>query len=401
MKKFLIINAKALSVLLIFVLAVFTAFSISPIYKFEKPAPFSGPDIFNPYEDVDWETGWKRANFHTHTKVDGIFNECPEYPDTVYVDYMRLGYDVVTFSNHNEITEHPYDPALQVDVYEHGYNLFKFHKLVFGPERGVNHFDHILPLFASQKQWQYDMLSRHADFIQMNHPDRTNHTTKRSMELLTGYRIMEGDSGKNTEFAHWDEALSAGHYSFGIANDDCHDSRASRRVAVRCSFLNTPSAAYDDLRETLLSGRFYAMRVPDYGNGDWDVKYAENRDLPTVEGIGLQQDTVYLKLSESAALIKAIGQDHVTLDSLANTDTFAYVMRAEDPYVRMTAYFDDGAVIYTNPFARYDKSEADSPYRENPHPVNIPLTVLFNLAVAGLLLGWCALIRLILRKRRQ
>lgn len=399
MKKFLIINAKALAVLLLTVVAVLLAFSVSPIYKFEKPQPFSGPDIFNPYEGVDPEIGWKRANFHTHTRVDGIFNECPEYPDTVYVDYMRLGYDIVTFSNHNELTEHPYNPELQVDVYEHGYNLFKFHKLVFGPDKGVNHFDHLMPLFASQKQWQYDMLGKHADFIQMNHPDRTNHTTKRSMELLTGYRIMEGDSGKNTEFAHWDEALSAGHYSFGIANDDCHNSRASRRVAVRCSFLNTPSAHYDDIKETLLSGRFYAMRVPDYGNGDWDVKYEENRDLPWIEEIGLKADTVYLRLSEPAALIKAIGQDHATLDSLEHTDSFSYVVKPEDPYVRMTAFFDDGAVIYTNPFARYDKANADSPYKENPHPVNIPVTALFNLAVLLLFLGCFRLMRVIVRKK--
>ena len=29
------------------------------------------------------------------------------------------------------------------------------------------------------------------------------------------------------------------------------------------------------------------MRIPDYGHGDWEVKYARNRNLPSVEKIGL------------------------------------------------------------------------------------------------------------------
>lgn len=83
--------------------------------------------------------------------------------------YRKFGYDIVTFSNHNELTVHPYDPLLQVNVYEHGYNLFKYHKLVFGCS-DVNLFDHLVPLFASQKQFQLDLLGKESDFIQMNHP---------------------------------------------------------------------------------------------------------------------------------------------------------------------------------------------------------------------------------------
>ncbi len=78
---------------------------------------------------------------------------------------------------------HPYDPALQVNVYEHGINLFKYHKLVFGAPK-VLLFDHLIPLFASQKQFQLDLLGRDADFIQMNHPLRTNGTSKPHMERL-------------------------------------------------------------------------------------------------------------------------------------------------------------------------------------------------------------------------
>ena len=48
---------------------------------------------------------------------------------------------------------------------------------------------------------------------------------------------MELDSGKSTENEYWDWALSAGHYSFGLANDDLHYPDKSSRIAVRCNFL--------------------------------------------------------------------------------------------------------------------------------------------------------------------
>lgn len=399
MKKFFLNILKLLTSIVVFAITAIILFSISPIYNFEEPRPFSGPDIFNPYARLDTAIGWKRANFHTHTQVKGLFNECRFWPDQVDEAYRKFGYDIVTFSNHNKLTVHPYDPSLQVNVYEHGYNLFKYHKLVFGCTK-VNHFDHFLPLVASQKQWQLFYLGRDADFIQMNHPYRTNNTTERSFRWLTGYRIMELDSGCGTGQEYWDWALDAGHYSFGLANDDLHYPDCSDRIAVRCNMLNCEGATYQDIKETLLSGAYYSMRVPDYGNGDWDVKYRKNRELPYICDIGLNGDTIFMALSAKAYEIRATGQGHSLLKSLNDTCAFSYVMCPEDTYLRLTAYFDDGAVIYSNPFARYDKSLAESPYVESAHTVNIGLTVLFNLLVLSLAAGGTKLLCLIWRKRK-
>lgn len=201
--KISVVVLKTLAALvLIALLAVFVT-SVSPIYDFAEPRPFSGPDIFNPYRDGgDSAFCWKRANFHTHTRVKGILNECEHWPDETDATYRKFGYDIVTFSNHNELTVHPYDPLLQVNVYEHGYNLFKYHKLVFGCS-DVNLFDHLVPLFASQKQFQLDLLGKESDFIQMNHPLRTIGTSEDHMRKLGGYRIMELDSGKSKENEYW------------------------------------------------------------------------------------------------------------------------------------------------------------------------------------------------------
>lgn len=383
-----VVLLKFLGVVFFIALFAIVATSVSPVYNFSEARPFSGPDIFNPYaslEGVD-SIPWKRANFHTHTRVKGIFNECEYWPDQTDSAYRKFGYDIVTFSNHNELTVHPYDTALQVNVYEHGINIFKYHKLVFGCE-SVNRFDNLLPLFVFQKQFQLDLLAKESDFIQMNHPLRTGGTSEYQMRRLEGYRLMELDSGKSKENEYWDWALSAGRYSFGLANDDLHYPDRSGKMAVRCNFLYCPSARYDDIKKTLLSGEYYAMRVPDYGHGDWEVKYAKNRNLPSVNKIGLDSTTVFISLSQKADSIKFIGQNHTTLALAKDAYEAEYDMKQEDSYVRITAYFPEGEVIYSNPFARYDASVSDSPYREPSNTVNIPLTVLFNLVVLALCAG--------------
>ncbi len=375
---FRILFKTLLSIILFAFFCIF-ATSVSLIYDFGESKPFSGPDIFNPYAKVDTAVGWKRANFHTHTKVEGIFNECYHWPAEVEQAYKKFGYDIVTFSNHNELTEYSSDNMLKVNVYEHGYNFLKYHKLVFGCSK-VNYFDHLLPFLASQRQFQIDLLGKDADFIVLNHPLRTPGSSINVMQKLGGYRIIELDSGKSTENEYWDWALTAGHYSFGLANDDLHFPDRTRCIAVRSNFVNCSSGRYEDIKDALLSGGYYSMRVPDFGHGDWNEKYARNKQLASIVEIGLNTDTIFLSLSALADSIKVIGQNHKTLRRILNSDTAIYVMPESEPYARITAYFPTGEVIYTNPFARYDASVSDSPFT-TAYSVDILLTVLYNLTI--------------------
>ena len=105
----------AISIILIAVLAVIVT-SVSPIYRFKAPEPFSGPDVFNPYRNLDTSICWKRANFHTHTKVEGPMNECAYTPAEVHQALSEFGYDIITFSNHNALTKHPFDSSLKVYI---------------------------------------------------------------------------------------------------------------------------------------------------------------------------------------------------------------------------------------------------------------------------------------------
>lgn len=401
LKKGLSILLKTVKIILIVILMVFVATSVTLVYDFENPTPFSGPDIYNPYKNFDsTNPDWKKANLHVHTRVEGIFNECEYWPIDVYKYHEKLGYDIVTFSNHNELTEHPFDNDLQVNVYEHGYNLFKFHKLVFG-SKDVNSFDNLLPLFASQKQFQIDILSKESDIVVFNHPLRTIGLSKSQMEKISGYDLIELDSGKDTENEYWDWALSAGHYSFGIANDDLHFPDRSDKIARRCNFLYTPSAKYEDIKNTLLCGCFYSMRIPDYGDGDWNIKIQRNKMLPNIKDIGCKGDSIFAVFSQNADSIKVIGENHTLLAKALNSSTISYKVRREDKYARFTAYFPDGEVIYTNPFARYDSSVSNMPGKAQTYSVNMLLTILFNLTLLVIFAGLSIILYKIILKIRD
>lgn len=406
MKKILIFTGRILASIILFAVFVLSLFSLSPIYRFEGPVPFKGDMIYNPYADLDTATGWKRTCLHTHTKVDKGINECPYYPDAVYSDYMSYGYGILGFSNHQALTPHPVDSSLYIAIYEHGYNLFKFHLNAFGAGK-VEKFDHILPILLSQKQFMIDRLASQGDFVQFNHPDRTISVNRRVMEHLSGYRLIEGDSGfgesdngSGTSLSHWDEALSAGRYAHNNISDDNHNSKAHARIARRCSWINSPTPYWEDVREQLVKGNFYTTRVPDFGSGDTAVKHSENMKLPGIKDIGLHGDTVFMTLTEPAALIKVISRNGMAVDSAKNTASIHYVMKAGDPYVRMTAWYDNGVALYTNAFARY--AEGDSPYRVFPHPVRWGMTILWNLMVIFVATAslFC-IFRLFRRKRRS
>ena len=396
--KIIRITLKSLVTIVLVAISIVISTCFSPIYDFAEPHPFSGPDIYNPYSSLDTTHCWKRANLHTHTRVEGILNECDFSADSTYQIYKSFGYDIIGFTNHNELTKHPIDKRLQMDIYEHGYNALNYHIMTYGAE-SVWHYDILFPLFASQKQHLLYELSEDADFVQINHPQRIRLFDYADLEKIGGYRLMELTSAEEEiENKFWDVALSAGHYSHGIMNDDLHYPDRPEKIAIRCSFICTPADDYATVRDRLHEGCFYSMSVPNYGDGDWDEKYARNTQLPTIQNIGLRDSTIYIALSAPADSIKFVGSNHRTLHTAYSTASAEYTMLPADPYARIMAFYSDGAVIYSNAFARYDSTTQESPYRGDMYDINTPLTILFNIGVALCLGMMLTLIYIILRR---
>ena len=398
LKQIFRITLKIVIVALLLFIGIIATTNVSAIYDFAEPRPFSGPDIYNPYRNLDTTHCWKRANLHTHTRVEGLMNECEYSADSIYNIYKSYGYDIIGFTNHNELTVHPIDPSLQMNIYEHGMNALNYHIMAYGAE-SVWYYDISFPLLTSQKQFIIDELSDDADIVQFNHPHRTLLLSREELEKLGGYQLMELTSEyAKIENEHWDWALTAGHYSHGILNDDLHFPNRAMDLAVRCSFLCTPADDYESVRNTLLEGCFYSMRVPNYGSGNWEVKHEHNKHLPEVRNIGLRDNTIFIELSQRADSIKFVGAGHRTLHIACDTTTAEYTMLATDPYARITAFYNDRAVIFSNVFARYDSTTTKSPYRPDTYSVNITLTILFNLAIALIIAMIITLIYKVIRR---
>ena len=102
----------------------------------------------------------------------------------------------------------------------------------------------------------------------------------------------------------------------------------------------------------------------------------------------------------AADSIRVTGQDHRCLALVCASDTLSYTMQPGEPYARLTAFFPDGCVIYTNPFACYDASLCESPVNNAPQKVDILLTVLYNLLVLAINIGLGFLLFRVFRKKR-
>lgn len=382
------------------IIVVILATSISLCYDFAPAEPFSGADIFNPYANFTPDTEWKRTTLHTHTRVEGPLNECDFSADEVWAKYLDFGYDIVGISNHNEITPHP-SKEQDIRIYEHGYNLRNFHKLVIGTER-VNRFDALYPLFPSQAQWQLDMLRGESELLQLNHPSRSALLDSTMLSRIGGYDIMElSGYYEFLENRHWDWALSAGRYSFATLNDDLHYPDRSSRFAIRCSYLGAENTTKEDIIAALKSGCYYSVRIPDYGAGDWELKRQKNMELPEVTNIGLQGDTIYMKLSAPAEQIRVIGQNHTSLSRAMHSDSIAYTMQADDAYARIVASYPDSLIIMSNPFARYDSATMASPADRKFCTPNLWATALYNIIVVMLLgVVVCCYVKILRRWRR-
>lgn len=370
-----------ITTLLFVCLLLILASSISPIYDFAPPAPFSGADIYNPYGTLDSTMSWRRVSLHTHTRVDGIFNECDYWPEDILSRYEDLGYDVVGISNHNEITPYPASQQCRVPIYEHGFNLRGFHKHVIGA-REVMAFDALVPLFTSQLQLQLNTLATQCEVLQLNHPTRTPILTPSRLQQLSNYRIMELTGARDyLENEDWDHALTAGRYCFGIMGDDLHYPDKSHCIATRCSYMAMSEVSDVALLDVLKSGCYYSVSVPDYGDGDAEVKRERNMSLPMVRSVGLKGDTIYMTLTAPAETLRVIGAGHTLLGRVADSDSIGYRMREDDAYARIVVSYPDSLIIMSNPFARYDATKQSSPFDVTFYQVNTLCTVLYNLAL--------------------
>ena len=391
---------KTIKVLLLLIIGcVLIGFLVAPIYKFPEPKPFGGDKIYDPYKGIDSTTVWRKANFHAHSKLKFFTNGAKPIEEVVD-DYRSYGYDIIGISNYQTISR--YEPQRRsehhIPVYEHGYNVFKFHQLIFGAE-SHSYRDILLPVTLCQKQYLLTTLGEKADILCVNHPAFTLMFKPEDMRSLSGYRLIEGESGMAKSAAFWDEGLSSGHPSFNLSGDDSHNTDRPHDIATDCNFIPAASCRYEDIIDRLEAGRYYSMKIPNFGDGDTTVKRAKNLDLPRLTSVSFNKDTIRVGFSRPAT-VTFIGQGGIQKAEIhAKDTTAAYGFTKEDTYIRVDAVFEDGVHIFLNPWFRY---EGDDPFAVAA-PVKNKVATITKDVVLGivLLMILVGIVRIIFRKDKR
>lgn len=307
------------------------------IYNFKSPLKFTGNFLYNPYTDSS--NYWQQSNFHAHSCAwRGITNGKQKACDIINL-YRHKGYSYASISNYEKIAREDAKPG-SVNVYEHGYNIFKTHQLVIMPKK-VCYNDFPLFQFASSKQFIINKLNYTGEAVVLAHPKIRNGYSNEDLKKLSGYSLMEVLNHAGNASNKWDVALSAGKPVWVVGDDDTHDAFDTNQTFKNWTMISCIQGNKDSLVENLVRGNAYAV------NG----KNAKNdNELMCIKIKGL---AVEMQLQNKADSIKLIGQNGIVRNVFTNTDKTFYKFQSDDTYIRAIVY-NKASTMYLNPVLRYD-----------------------------------------------
>ncbi len=314
-----VLPKSGLGVFAVILIAGSWPYALVPPDRFPTPTPFSGPDLENPYASAAGH--WWKANFHAHSEAwDGITNG-HQPPAEVLAAYRKLGYDVTGLSNYQRIDGGSLRDPDFIPIYEHGYNIRKVHELVIGAKR-VTWLDFPLDQTLSDKQYMLDRLDAAGGIVAIAHPWLRNGYTSNDLRYLTGYTLMEVIRRGHVGADRWDAALSAGHLSWIIGDDDEHNLDRPGDIGVSWTMVQAPSKRRADILAALRAGHTYAVAG----------KHGHNDIL--LRSVTLHGDTLTVRTDPGALLFRFIGQGGTVLHMVADSMQASYVFQPADTYVR-------------------------------------------------------------------
>lgn len=309
-------------------------------YVFAPPQPFTGNHLYNPYAGAD--TVWQQCNFHAHTHAwggltDGRSNEAPDLLEK----YRQMGYDVACISDYHSINpQQDMATGYFIPVYEHGYNLFKAHRLVLGTNK-VSFFDISLWHNLHDRQYILEQLLPDAKVLAVAHPKFGGGHRLEDFEKLTGYHLMEVLNHYRLSDKYWDVALSAGKPVWIIGNDDNHNITKPDETGVKWTMIAANHLQTDTLLEHLKRGFAYGVAGKN-GQNDIYLKQVRTDSL-----------TLTIETNVPALEIKLIGQNGQPKMLVYNTSAATYAFAPNDTYIR-AEISSPACKLYLNPVIRYN-----------------------------------------------
>ena len=385
-----------LYLLLIFFLYQAVIYFLSPVYHFPQPKPFSGDLLYNPYQGMD-SSQWRKANLHYHSRAwGGITSGRNNTYEAFYGTYKALGYDAPQISNYQSIDTHYKDSAFYIPGYEHGIGVRKKHQILIGARR-VLWLDYSLFQDLSHKQHIINLLRPDNEIVGIAHPGWEGGYTVRDMQYLTNYDLVEALDHNWRSLPQWDAALSAGKPVFVLSDDDAHNIFDPFEIQRNCTYINSPEVERSALVKALKEGKAFGAEIY---MGNWE-KFAEKaknaRDIPILNSVKLNRDTLWVCVTGRPFKITFIGQGGEPRKITRLANRAFYKFRKEDTYIRteitFLTYFDfpkvgPGTIFYLNPVFRYNGIR---PENRLAAEINIPGTWIQRILGFGTLLALLAL----------
>jgi hypothetical protein len=332
----------------LFLTAIFFNLKV-PLYIFPEPKPFHGSKIYNPYQDMD-STPWLKANFQVQSRVWwGLTNGRNNQSKAVFDLYKRLGYDVICFSDYQNINKYKHKSLGYIPAYEHGFGPRKRHQVCIG-SRKVTWLDYPLWQSLSHKQTIINNLRADNDIVAIAHPNLKNGYEPSDFKCLTGYDLIEVFNHITCSEAHWDSALSAGRPVFILADDDAHDISNPHLVGRFCTFIKSKSAQQRDIVLALKSGRAYGAQIYMAEEDGYPEKILYSRQLPYLKSAQMNGDSFTVEVSHTPKQISFIGQGGRVKHIVLRNKVATYVFGKEDTYIRVEVQFPN---IWDGPGTRF------------------------------------------------
>lgn len=351
------------------------------IYDFRPAKPFTGPNWYNPYQNLD--TIKIRANFHAHSKAWGGLSHGSGSPAEIRKAYSDSGYRVSAISNYFRIdTTGKANDSLYIPAYEHGMNIQKTHCLVIN-SGGVSFTDYLLYQTTSHQQNVIESIKKKGGIIALAHPGFLFARRLSDMRKLEHYDLVEVLNHFRFSDAYWDEALSSGRLAFLVADDDAHGLEKGQIFRAWTEiFVNV--AGKKQVLNSLTNGRAVGVATI----------YQKSPVQNGFVSCQLQNGTISVQFRNRADSILFIGQNGKIRKVVFGADKGQYVLQPDDTYIRVKS-INAETHVYLNPILRYG---SELPFASKMIPQKQTLLTWLARAFACILIVFFAYLALKLRK---
>ena len=277
--------------ILLFFLVLYLAV---PSYSFAEIEPFKGEFVYNPYSEIN------RIN---------------------YFDFRSKSIENQGFK-----------------IYEYGYALSGARYLCLGYEK-KRKIDYPFLQSVHYKQFNIDKLNKITKIVAPAHP--TKGFKKGEMTHLDHYRVMEALSPNDNSLFYWDIALSNGHRVNIVATTGDEFGTVFDTINYLTATIGENDA--ESVYKSLETGNSYS------------VAYRGNLvDVPELQEVTLNGDTLCVSVSAQAKEIRFVGQNAIVKQRVNDVSMACYYFAKDDTYIRAEIEFSNGNTLYLNPLVRHE-----------------------------------------------